>query len=152
VFEFLLMAGLGQAVMIQHLDATVASSVTTDGSGVVSQWADLSGAGNNAADLAIVGTIYYPSTSLSATGLAGADMGTGRNGFRLFNATRQDSWLDFTPTTGGASANSGFLRAHGQILKEQYLDSSVLIDAKLGRNQLPDLKRLHPERIEIVDA
>jgi len=45
-----------------------------------------------------------------------------------------------------------FLRAHGQILNEQYCDSSVLIDAKLGRNQLPDLKRLHPENIEIVDA
>jgi len=46
----------------------------------------------------------------------------------------------------------GFLRAHGQILKEQYLDSSVLIDAKLGRNQLPDLKRLHPEKLEIIEA
>jgi len=45
-----------------------------------------------------------------------------------------------------------FLRAHGQILKEQYLDSFVLIDARLGRNQLPDLKRLRPETIEIVDA
>jgi GTP-binding protein HflX len=45
-----------------------------------------------------------------------------------------------------------FLRAHGQILNEQYQDSSVLIEAKLGRNQLPDLKRLHPETIEIVDA
>ncbi len=45
-----------------------------------------------------------------------------------------------------------FLRAHGQILNEQYQDSSVLIDAKLGRNQLADLKRLHPETIEIVDA
>jgi len=45
-----------------------------------------------------------------------------------------------------------FLRAHGQILNEQYQDSFVLIEAKLGRNQLPDLKRLHPENIEIVDA
>jgi len=45
-----------------------------------------------------------------------------------------------------------FLRAHGQILNEQYQDSSVLIDAKLGRNQLPDLKRLGPETIEIVEA
>ena len=45
-----------------------------------------------------------------------------------------------------------FLRAHGQILNEQYLDSSVLIDANLGRNQLPNLKRLHPESLEIVDA
>ena len=45
-----------------------------------------------------------------------------------------------------------FLRAHGQILNEQYQGSSVLIDAKLGRNQLPDLKRLHPETIEIIEA
>ncbi|MFB0555185.1 MAG: GTPase HflX [Phycisphaerae bacterium] len=44
-----------------------------------------------------------------------------------------------------------FLRAHGRILNEQYQDSSVLIDAKLGRNQLPDLKRLHPENIVIID-
>ena len=44
-----------------------------------------------------------------------------------------------------------FLRAHGQILNEQYQDSSVLIDARLGRNQLPDLKRLHPENIVIID-
>jgi len=45
-----------------------------------------------------------------------------------------------------------FLRAHGQILNEQYQDSSVLIDAKLGRNQLPDLKRLCPEAIQIIEA
>jgi hypothetical protein len=45
-----------------------------------------------------------------------------------------------------------FLRAHGQILNEQYQDSSVLIEAKLGRNQLPELKRLHPETIEIMEA
>ncbi|MFQ6034645.1 MAG: GTPase HflX [Sedimentisphaerales bacterium] len=43
-----------------------------------------------------------------------------------------------------------FLRAHGQILNEQYLNSFVLIDARLGRNQLADLKRLHPETIEII--
>ena len=43
-----------------------------------------------------------------------------------------------------------FLRAHGQILNEQYQDSSVLIEARLGRNQLPELKRLHPEHIEIL--
>jgi len=45
-----------------------------------------------------------------------------------------------------------FLRAHGQILNEQYQDSSVLIDAKLGRNQLPDLKRLQPDKLEIVEV
>jgi GTP-binding protein HflX len=45
-----------------------------------------------------------------------------------------------------------FLRAHGTIIKEQYFDSSVLIDAKLGRNQLADLQRLHPETIEILQS
>ncbi|MHC4726655.1 MAG: GTPase HflX [Planctomycetota bacterium] len=45
-----------------------------------------------------------------------------------------------------------FLRAHGQVLSEQYQDSSVLIEARLGRNQLPELKRLHPEDIEILQS
>ncbi|MGB2809512.1 MAG: GTPase HflX [Sedimentisphaerales bacterium] len=45
-----------------------------------------------------------------------------------------------------------FLRAYGQIIEEQYRDGSVQIDATLGRNQLPGLKRLHPETIEIVEA
>ncbi|MCX5637179.1 MAG: GTPase HflX [Planctomycetota bacterium] len=45
-----------------------------------------------------------------------------------------------------------FLRAHGTIVSEQYLDSSVLIDARLGRNQLPNLHHLHPESIEIIEA
>jgi GTP-binding protein HflX len=45
-----------------------------------------------------------------------------------------------------------FLRAYGKIIEEQYLDGSVLIDAALGRNQLPGLKRLRPEHIEIVEG
>ena len=45
-----------------------------------------------------------------------------------------------------------FLRAYGRIVKEQYLDGSVQIDATLGRNQLPGLERFHPENIEIVEA
>ncbi len=45
-----------------------------------------------------------------------------------------------------------YLRAHGRIMNEQYLDSSVLIDAKLGRNQLTELKRLYPENIEIIQS
>ena len=44
-----------------------------------------------------------------------------------------------------------FLRAYGRIIKEQYSDGSVLVDARLGRNQLPDLKRLGAEvEIEIL--
>jgi len=44
-----------------------------------------------------------------------------------------------------------YLRAHGKIINEQYLDSSVLIDARLGRNQISALKQLHPESIEIIN-
>jgi GTP-binding protein HflX len=43
-----------------------------------------------------------------------------------------------------------FLRAHGTIVSERYLDSSVLIEAHLGQNQLPGLQRLHPETLEIL--
>jgi len=45
-----------------------------------------------------------------------------------------------------------FLRAYGTIVNEHYLDGSVLIDARLGRNQLPGLKRLQPDKLEIVEA
>ena len=42
-----------------------------------------------------------------------------------------------------------FLRAYGTIIKEQYCDGSVLIDVRLGRNQLAGLKRLRPEELRI---
>jgi GTP-binding protein HflX len=45
-----------------------------------------------------------------------------------------------------------FLRANGQILKEQYRDGTVLIDTRLGRNQLSSLKRLQPKNIEILQS
>ena len=45
-----------------------------------------------------------------------------------------------------------YLRAHGKIVSEQYLDGLVLIDAKLGQNQLPNLQRLHPDKLEIVES
>jgi GTP-binding protein HflX len=45
-----------------------------------------------------------------------------------------------------------FLRAHGQIISEQYVDSSVIIDVKIGQKQLPELQRLHPDKLEIVEG
>jgi GTP-binding protein HflX len=44
-----------------------------------------------------------------------------------------------------------FLRAHGQIINEQYNETLVFIDTRLGRNQLPELRRLQPEHIEIIE-
>ncbi len=43
-----------------------------------------------------------------------------------------------------------FLRAQGQIMEETYLDNGVCFEVVLGRNQLPNLKRLNPEDIEFV--
>jgi GTP-binding protein HflX len=45
-----------------------------------------------------------------------------------------------------------FLRAYATIIEERYGDGLVLIDARLGRNQLPALKSLRPEAIEIVQS
>ncbi|UCC23332.1 MAG: GTPase HflX [Planctomycetota bacterium] len=42
-----------------------------------------------------------------------------------------------------------FLRAYGRIIKEQYSDGHVVLDARLGQNQLPDLKKLGAE-IEVL--
>ncbi len=45
-----------------------------------------------------------------------------------------------------------FLRAHGEVLKQEYQDGWVLIDARLGRKQLVSLQQLHPESVEILDS
>ncbi|MCK4292925.1 MAG: GTPase HflX [Planctomycetes bacterium] len=45
-----------------------------------------------------------------------------------------------------------YLRAHGRILNEQYSDGQVQIDATLGKNQLPALKSLHPQSVEILQS
>ena len=44
-----------------------------------------------------------------------------------------------------------YLRACGTILKETYSGDSVIIEAVLGQNQLPGLKRLAPEKLKIID-
>ena len=45
-----------------------------------------------------------------------------------------------------------FLRANGKIINETYQDEYVLIDVRLGRNQLNGLKKLGAEKIEIVQS
>jgi len=43
-----------------------------------------------------------------------------------------------------------FLRAHGRVLREHYSDTFIHIEALLGQRQLPGLRRLHPEHIEVL--
>ncbi|MFC1608292.1 LamG-like jellyroll fold domain-containing protein [Candidatus Latescibacterota bacterium] len=103
----LLTAGIAQAAVIQHLDATVSGSIITDGAGEVTNWDDQSLAGNNATHA--VGSVYYPSTNLSSTGLAGLDFGTDRNSLELFDAAESDSWLDQSAGTGGFTVLVAFM-------------------------------------------
>lgn len=105
---------LGNSLYV-HLDASNTDSVTTT-SGVVNVWQDLTANGINATEVANsatpdtitdTGDVLYPSTSLSATGLAGLDFGLGRNMLSLFAPAAQDAWLDFS-SAGPAQPYSGF--------------------------------------------
>jgi GTPase len=44
-----------------------------------------------------------------------------------------------------------FLRAYGSIIDEKYSDGKVIIEARLGQNQLVNLKRLKPEKLEVLN-
>jgi GTP-binding protein HflX len=100
------------------------------------------------ADLEMLQTLYPESACISAKTGFGLDKLSD-----LITAKYKGTELLLRVASSQSNGKvQSFLRAHGQIIKEQYCDSTVLIDARLGRNQLPDLKRLHPETIEIVDA
>ncbi len=45
-----------------------------------------------------------------------------------------------------------FLRAQGDILNEQYEDSTVILDVRMGHRQVPGLERLHPDRLDIIQG
>ena len=102
----------------------------------------------NIGDFDMLQTLFRDAVSISAKTSYGLD--------KLSEAvTTKYKGTELTLRVASSQSNGkvqSFLRAHGRILNEQYTDSSVLIEAQLGRNQLPDLKHLHPESIEIVDA
>jgi GTP-binding protein HflX len=54
--------------------------------------------------------------------------------------------------SAGNGKVQSFLRANAKILEREYLDSSVTIKARLGKNQLPLLKRLQPRNLEVVES
>jgi len=88
-------SGMVPAALIQHLDATDAGSVIGN---PVSTWSDQTSYNNHATS--DVGNVYYPSTSLSASGLAGLDLGSTRNTLELFDVSGQDGWLNQTSGSG----------------------------------------------------
>ncbi len=101
----------------------------------------------NIGDLDMVETLFPDAVSISAKTGFGLDT--------LANAvTARYRGTELLLRVVSSQANGkvqSFLRAHGQILNEHYADNSIVIDARLGRNQLPDLYRLHPDAIDIMD-
>ena len=95
----LCMAAPAGAELIQHLDATVEGSVVTDGAGVVTQWIDQSGSGNNA--VAGIGTVLYPGTVAFPGGPVGLDFGLERTSLELLSSSASDRLLDQSAGTGG---------------------------------------------------
>jgi GTP-binding protein HflX len=102
----------------------------------------------NISDLETMQTLFHDAVCISAK------MGFGLDGLcDTVTAKYKGTELLLRVTSSHSNGKvQSYLRAHGRIIKEQYSDSYVLIDAQLGRNQLPELKRLGPDMIEIVDA
>ncbi|MEM7673963.1 MAG: sulfatase-like hydrolase/transferase, partial [Verrucomicrobiota bacterium] len=71
----------------------------TLGSGAVLNWSDQSQNGNDAT--ASIGTVTYPSSIPSSSGLYGLDFGDGRTSLELFSANESDSWLDQAQSSSG---------------------------------------------------
>jgi len=98
------------------------------------------------ADLELLQTLFADAVSVSA-----------RKGLYLEHLKRavhakykgQELLLRISVSQSNSKVPS-FLSAFGQIVKQQYRDGFVIIEARLGQNQLPDLKRLGSNSLEIV--
>ncbi len=56
-------------------------------------------------------------------------------------------------TTSQANGKvQSFLRTYGQIVGERYDDGQAVLDVRMGRNQLPELERLRPGKLEVVEG
>ena len=102
----------------------------------------------NIAELEMLQTLYREAVSISAKTLYGMDE---LNEAVILRYRGTELVLKVVSSQSNGKVQS-FLRAHGQILSEQYQDSSVLIEARLGRNQLPELQRLHPQELQILQS
>jgi GTP-binding protein HflX len=102
----------------------------------------------NIADLEILQTLYPDAVSISAK----TGYGLGELSAAVITRYRgTEIVLRVTSRQSNGKVQS-FLRAHGLVLSEKYHDSLVLIEARLGKNQLPELKRLHPKQIQILNG
>jgi hypothetical protein len=54
------------------------------------------------------------------------------------------------PVSDGHIRN--FIRAYGEVLSEDYQDSTVVLEAYLGTRQLPGLQHLRPTSYEVISS
>ena len=95
------------STLLAQLDGSVAASVT-EASTIVSAWADQTANGFNASSTGGVGTVLYPSSNTSLSGLSGLDMGSAAKSTLVwFSSAQQDQWLDFS-SGAGALPYGGF--------------------------------------------
>ncbi len=93
-------------------------------------------------------TVYPDAVCISAK----MGMGLGRLSEKVLARYRGAELLLHLTCSQSDGRVVSYLRRYGQILKERYCDGEVLIDARLGKNQLAGLKRLRPEDVEIVES
>jgi GTP-binding protein HflX len=101
----------------------------------------------NISDLETLQTLHRDAVSVSAR------TGFGLDGLcEAVTAKYKGAELLLRVTSSPSNGKvQSYLRARGRIIRERYSDGSVLIEAQLGRNQLPELQRLRPDTIEIVE-
>jgi len=101
-----------------------------------------------AGDVEVLQTLYPEALCISAkTGL-----GIERLRQAVLDKYRGDELLLLVTTSQSDGRIRSFLNACGAIVKENYSDGGVHIKARLGGNQLPQLKKLGPESIEILQS
>jgi len=57
------------------------------------------------------------------------------------------AFLRITASAGDGKIQS-YLKSHSEILKQEYIDDTVVMDVQIGKNQMPQLKKLKPIKIE----
>ncbi|OQA03530.1 MAG: GTPase HflX [Planctomycetes bacterium ADurb.Bin401] len=58
-------------------------------------------------------------------------------------------YLRITASAGDGKIQS-YLKSHTTVLRQDYFDSTVVMEVKIGKNMLPDLKRFSPTQIEEI--
>jgi len=102
----------------------------------------------NVSDLEMLQTLYRDAVSISAKTRFGLNALC-----EAVTARYKGTELLLRVTSSHANGKvQSFLRARGRIIKEHYNNSTATIEAQLGRNQLPELQRLGPESIEILQS